>query len=142
MCGNEDEVFLYHFECCLARSEPGRRDVEGGPLRSLKILDFPGIDREFLEFDDGIQAYPEFPVLDPFQDQDDPCPLSGLHGIIQGLADGLRPLLPEVEFDGVGAGDAIRPGAVREADFRMAPRFRAPVPLVLLFRALVLSLYW
>jgi hypothetical protein len=114
--------------------------LTAGNASLLKIFNLPRINRQLLKLNDRVQAYPILPVFNPLQNQHDPSPLPCLHGIIQSLPYGLGPLLPEVEFNGMGAGDAIRAGSIRKPDFRTTARLQAPVLLVFLFKTLVLGL--
>jgi hypothetical protein len=79
---------------------------------------------------DGIQPDPVFIITRIFKDRDNPGPLSGLDGIVKGLADGFSPLVSKVKFNGVGICEAITLGFVRKNNFRLSALGFTPLGLI------------
>ena len=71
------------------------------------------------------------PVLEIFfilDDQQDPRPFSGFNAVMKTLADRLIPLVCEINFNGMGIGQAVAPGSIGKHYLNPAGTPLVPVP--------------
>jgi len=85
----------------------------------------------------AVESDPVFPVLWLFKYHDDTGSLPGLDRVVERLTNGLGPLFSKIELNGVGGRDAVGAGLVGKHHLGLSAMLRAPLSLVVLFRACI-----